>query len=280
MALTITNDTPNTFSSNDSDANARRVRLRPKPGNAVNIVYGTGLLNPLRTTNGLVWPYQPTITYAQDVTYTNIDLVHTNQEMYAYTRTNAVKLVVDGQFSVQNQTEGVYALACIHFLRTVTKMYFGQTDQNAGTPPPILLFDAYGDFMFNQLPVIVTNFSVTLPNDVDYMPINVNNLSTLQSITQPGDPYLGNNNATVGTTADQISYSANAAALQVGYNYLSQAQPNGSVWLPTAFGITVNITVQNTPSVLRQQFNLDSFRSGQLLLSTNKGVGQQIGGWI
>ena len=80
----------NAFSTNESDANARRVRLRPKTG-AVNTIYGSGLINPLRSTNGMVWPYQPTITYAQDVSYTNIDLVHTNQEMYAYTRTNAVK---------------------------------------------------------------------------------------------------------------------------------------------------------------------------------------------
>lgn len=243
------------FVTNQSDANGRRARLRAKPGAAVNLIYGSGLINPLRNTNGLVWPYQPTVTYSQDVSYTNIDLVHTNQEMYAYTRTNAVKLTVDGQFSVQNQTEGVYAVACIHFLQTVVKMYFGQTDTNAGTPPPILLFDAYGDYMFNQLPVIVTNFSVSLPNDVDYFPVDVLNLST------------GSTTTTNGT----ISMATNTDALGIGYNNLDADQPAGSVWLPTVFNITVGLTVQNTPSVLRQNFNLDAFRSGQLM---------QGGGWI
>ena len=247
----------NAFSTNESDANARRVRLRPKTG-AVNTIYGSGLINPLRSTNGMVWPYQPTITYAQDVSYTNIDLVHTNQEMYAYTRTNAVKLTVDGQFSVQNQTEGVYAIACIHFLQTITKMYFGQNDTNAGTPPPILLFDAYGDYMFNQLPVIVTNFAVTLPNDVDYIPINMDYLST-------------------GSAAD-VSTATNYQALTAGYNFLDTAQHSGSVWLPAVFNISASLTVQNTPSILRQVFNLDKFRSGELMKSSTGG--SQSGGWI
>ena len=260
------------FVNNNSDANARRVRLRPKPA-AVSTIYGSGLINPLRNTNGLVWPYQPTITYAQDVSYTNIDLVHTNQELYAYTRTNAVKLSVDGQFSVQNQTEGVYALACIHFLQTVTKMYFGQTDPNAGTPPPILLFDAYGDYMFNQLPVIVTNFAVTFPNDIDYVPIDVSYLSTQQITTGA----TTENNATTGQAATAISIATNLAALGVGYNYLEADQPSGSVWLPALFNISASLTVQNTPAVLRQSFNLDKFRSGQLMSSGTSGTG---GGWI
>lgn len=251
-----------TITSNDSDTNARHVRLRPKPGalTAGYNIYGNGIITPLRATNGMVWPYQPTVTYSQDVSYTAIDLVHTNQEMYAYTRTNAVKLTVDGQFSVQNQTEGVYAMACIHFLQTVSKMNFGQTDPNAGTPPPVLLFDAYGDFMFNQLPVIVTNFAVTLPNDVDYVPININ--------------YL---NSPTSQSNQSINYqNTDTAALGKMYNFLSQSQTSGSIWLPALFNITVSITVQNTPSALRTAFNLDQFRSGALMQNTSGGTQ----GWI
>ena len=247
-----------TITSNDSDIQGRRVRLRPKPAAALTI-YGSGIITPLRNTNGLVWPYQPTITYSQDINYTSIELVHTNQEMYAYTRTNAVKLSVDGAFSVQNQTEGVYAIACIHFLQTVSKMNFGSTDTNAGTPPPILLFDAYGDFMFNALPVIVTNFSVTLPNDVDYVPIN--------------RAYLSTDNSNGSTSIDYTK--TDIAALGDGYDFLQQSQ-SGSIWLPAMFNISVSITVQNTPAVLRNNFNLDQFRSGQLMQNNNNGTA----GWI
>lgn len=229
-----------TNSNNAVSADSRRVRLRPKPAAMTAIVGNSSILNPLKSTNGMVWPYQPSISYSQEVNYQDVSMTHTNQEFYAYTRTNAVKLTCEGEFSVQNQTEGLYTLACLHFLRTVTKMYFGQ-GSNLGTPPPVLFFDAFGEYMFNQLPVIVTGFTANMPKDVDYVPIDLSN--------------LGNTiNPNVLTELVQGSTSNNA----------------GQVWLPALFNISVNLTVQNTPAKLRT-FNLDEFRSGSLL----KG-----GGWI
>lgn len=248
--------------TNDSDAEGRRVRLRPKP-DAAYVIYGTGgILDPLRNTNGMVFPYQPTITYQQDVSYTSIDLVHTNQELYAYTRTNAVKLTVSGQFSAQNQTEGAYALACIHFLRTVTKMWFGASP-NPGTPPPVLLFDAYGQYMFNQLPVIVTSFSVGLPNDVDYVPVNLkqNGISGSLSTGLQNDK-----RSMVEKTASLNTYAILPDVRKMSSTMFKQNLDSTSdyVWLPAVFTIDVSITVQNTPSRLRQ-FNLDQFKTGALL---------------
>jgi hypothetical protein len=247
--------------SNNNDAAGRRVRLRPKP-DAIATIYGAGgLLAPLRETNGMVFPYQPTITYSQDVNYTTIDMVHTNQEFYAYTRTNAVKMTVSGQFTVQNQTEGVYSMACIHFLRTVTKMWFGQ-GARAGTPPPVLLFDAYGTYMFNQLPVIVTNFSIGLTNDVDYVAVDLANTSA------PGNSNkLFDEVGSLLTRTPQINAFERSQNLTY-YNTTTQRKnltsSAGYVWLPAVFTIDVSITVQNTPSRLRQ-FDLDKFKTGALL---------------
>ena len=120
----------------------------------------------------MIWPYTPTITYAQDVTYESMGSVHTNQEMMAYTRTPATKLTVAGTFTSQTQREATYNLACIHFLRLATKMSFGASNQpQPGTPPPVLFFDAHGGGMFRSLPVVITNFSVTLPNEPDYVTV-------------------------------------------------------------------------------------------------------------
>lgn len=229
--------------NNNADAQGRRVRLRPKPGAMTQIIGNSPILAPIAKGNGMFWPYQPMISYQQEVDYQQVDMTHTNQEFYAYKRTSAVKLSVEGEFTVQNQSEGLYALACIHFLRTVSKMYFGQTNSAPlGTPPPVLLFDAYGQYMFNQLPVIVTQFSVTMPKEPDYVPIDLSNLG--QTIVQ-GMPTSG--------TIDK-GLTGN----------------NGYVWLPAVFSITVALTVQNTPARLRQ-FNLDTFRSGALLKN---------GGWL
>jgi len=252
----------------DSDAQGRRVRLRPKPA-AVDLIYGTsGLLQPLRTTNGLTWPYQPTITYDSTVEYSSIDMVHVNQEILGYTKTPAIKMTVAGAFSVQNQQEGIYALASIHFLQTVTKMYFG-TGSNLGIPPPVLLFDAYGQYMFNALPVLVTNFTVELPNDVDYVPVN---LANIQTYTQ-----LQTQTNTVGysqtqTTTQLSSYQNAASAAYVASNMFTSSlqSPAGYIWLPSVFTLTVGITVQNTAKRLRA-FNLEDFRTGALM---------KTGGWI
>jgi hypothetical protein len=111
-------------------------------------------------------------------------------------------------------------------------MYFGQ-GSNLGTPPPILLFDAYGQYMFNRLPVIVTAFTANMPKDVDYVPIDVSNIA--EAAVQRGRPAPG------------------AATATVPY-----------VWLPSVFTISVSMTVQNTPAKLRQ-FDLDKFRNGSLL---------------
>jgi hypothetical protein len=245
---TFTDAAPGAYNiENLNDAGGRRVRLRPKYA-ALDRIYGTAnstnLLSPLRSRNGIVWPYQPDIQMSQEVHYTNIEMIHANQDFLSYKNTPSPKFTVTGEFTVQSQDDGLYALACIHFLRTVTKMYFGSNDSNAGTPPPILLFDAYGAYMFNNLPVIITTFSVSLPKDVNYIPINVLNL---------------NPNSTTSYDWSNISN-----------DYFGTTPTTDIAWLPTFFTLTVGLTVQNSPSKLRS-FNLDNFRSGSLIKQ---------GGWI
>jgi hypothetical protein len=233
---------------NLQDTAGRRVRLRAKPG-ATSTIYGSGLASILNSTNGMVFPYQPTITYQQEVTYQNIEMVHTNQDFLAYTRTPALKIQVDGEFSVQNQSEGRYALACIHFLRMVSKMWFGgsslESRSKQGTPPPVLLFDAYGQYMFNQLPVVVTQFSVSLPKDVDYVPVKI---------------------GSAGTTAQAAPLASDiySTMSMINSNNVSEDTSVGYAWLPALFTIQVQLTVQNTPQRLRA-FDMARFRDGWLL---------------
>ena len=229
---------------NQGDAQGRRVRLRPKPGGESFVYSDSPILSQLKATSGMIWPYQPVITYQQEVDYKSMELTHANQDIYAYHRTPSLRLTVDGEFSVQNQTEGMYAFACIHFLRTVTKMNFGETDPRKGTPPPVLLFDAYGQYMFSQLPVIVTGFTVGLPKDVDYVPIDVNNtkLGAIPSVQW----------------RDLTS------------TYLSSRSSGDIIWLPSVFNIQVSLIVQNSPTRLRT-FDLGGFRNGSLLKQ---------GGWV
>lgn len=178
--------------------------------NSKGIADSINILSPLALTGGLVWPYTPTINFSQTVDYTSFDPVHTNQEIYSYVRTKAPMLTVAGNFAVQNQTDAAYALAAIHFLRTIVKMSFGNS-QNPGTPPPIMIFSSYGEYMFNDVPVIIQAFTVDFDSQVDYIQV-----------------------------------------------------PNTDTVVPSMFLLNVSLVVQNTPDRLRQ-FNLEKFRSGQLL---------------
>lgn len=126
------------------------------------------LLSILKDTNGLVFPYTPTINVSQGVDYENVRLVHTNMDVLAYSRTPSVEINITAKFSVQSAWEGRYAIAALHFLRTVSKMDFGEkAGAKAGTPPPMLLLSGYGTYMFNDLRVVLKNHSYTFDENVD-----------------------------------------------------------------------------------------------------------------
>lgn len=218
----VTNQSNNTI----TDA-AARVVLSPQPVAMQQILgmNGTSLLTPLYATNGLLFPYSPQITFNQDVEYDATNMVHTNFDFYTYRKTPSVKLQIQGKFAIQTQSDGLYALACIHFLRVVSKMYFGQNDtengvnngsSNAGTPPPVLLLNGYGTYMFNNLRVIVTAHSWSYDSSMD-------------------------------TVIIPVTYGG------------------GNVRLPVVFDLSVSLIVQQTPTAWRTQFDLGLFRSGALM---------------
>lgn len=273
---------PSTGGSNTPQQNAqdRVVSLRPKPA-AASRVYGNGILNPLKDVGGLIWPYTPSITYQHPITYETVSVTHANQDFHIYSRTPAVNLQVSGEFSVQNQQEGAYALAAIHFLRTMAKMNFGETDPQAGTPPPVLLFNAYGPFVFKDVPVIVKDFSTEFPQDVDYVQVNVTGSSSQTSAARVTDNRIIAERlppipATVVRTAEGGLRLPGAAAasyfegpdrrvignVSTQPGVTSAAPVSYTVWLPAVFKITCSMVVQHTPNELRKRFNLPKYING------------------
>ena len=136
------------------------------------MVYDGKVFEPLVGTAGMIWPYLPTITMSHSASYDTIQTTHTNYPFYAYKNSQVDDITISGQFSVQSQDEALYWLASVHFLKTVTKMYFGQGN-NLGNPPPICTLNGYGDFVYKNVSVIVKSFSVTLEKDVDYIAAQV-----------------------------------------------------------------------------------------------------------
>jgi hypothetical protein len=242
----------------------RKVSLRPKPGGAAR-VYGSGLLTPIKNTDGLVWPYTPSITYNQPVNYQTMTTVHANQDFHVYGNTPAVSLQVAGDFTVQNQLEGWYAHAALHFFRTVTKMNFGDSDPNAGTPPPVLLFNAYGPFVFNDVPVIVKDFTVEFPDSVDYVEVKINGMGKTTTPAVPARPEIvireavPESNDGPGTPALPRLVKPAREAIPAGTKNAAQSY---IVWLPSMFKITCTLIVQHNPKDLRSRFNLPEYING------------------
>jgi hypothetical protein len=145
-------------------------RVRLDLGKTNNNFYKSPLLLPLQKTNGVVFPYTPQLAITHTATYVPSPITHANFQHYTYANSDVGAINITGDFTAQNEVEGQYLLAVIHFFRAVTKMYFGgDKSPRAGTPPPILFLTAHGPMLFNRVPVVVTSFVSTFPSDANYL---------------------------------------------------------------------------------------------------------------
>ncbi len=154
-----------------------RARLRPKNGGK-NIFYGakseSSILGLIKQSNGLIWQYTPNITYSGTVNYHQAQMQGMNYPINTYNLSNIEGINVDSEFTANDIYEAQYMLAMITFLKICTKSYFGDAAAASGrygTPPPVMLFEYLGDQMFNKVPVVVSNYSFTFAEDVDYVPV-------------------------------------------------------------------------------------------------------------
>jgi hypothetical protein len=143
----------------------------------VGAVYNAPFYGPgaaLYRTRGILFPYTPNISVSQQVDYSQYDLVHTNYQQNAYSKTRNPNIQLTGMFVSQTPAEALYTIGVLHFLRVVTKMNFGRDDPDAGTPPPVLEFSAYGTYNFRRVPVLVGSFSYVYEDGVDYVEVESN----------------------------------------------------------------------------------------------------------
>lgn len=124
--------------------------------------------NTVKTTGGVVWPYLPNITVSTKANYSTIDPVHNNFPFQAYKNSAVDDITIDGEFSCETEADAYYWIGATTFFRTVTKMFYGSSSFQ-GSPPPVCQLSGYGSSVFNQVPVIIKNFSVTFKDDVNYI---------------------------------------------------------------------------------------------------------------
>jgi hypothetical protein len=240
-----------------------RVVLRLAPG--ANYLYAApnaGLLQPLKTTNGVVFPYTPTITTAYRADYQNYDLTHSNYRGYFYKSSYMDDIQLGCTFTSQSTADAAYVLAVIHFFRSVTKMFYGQ-DAQRGSPPPLVYLSGLGDYQFNNHPCVVSQFNYKLPADVDYIssgsPNNLGlNLQPLQNLYS----------TTLNAVAPTVTRLATAFLPRGAENERPaplQALLSNPTYVPSKIDIDIVLKPIQTRSQVSKQFSLKNFANGNLL---------------
>lgn len=121
---------------------------------------------------GLIFEATPNINITHSASYNPISLPHSNYDYHSYSKSAIQDITLDADFYARDIHSADKLLAIMHFLRTFSKMNFGIYDSNKGMPPQIFRFSAYGQYMFQNVPVTIRNVSLPLTNDVDYIMTN------------------------------------------------------------------------------------------------------------
>ena len=265
-------------------SNDWRARLYlPGMDDGNNSVFSQGdILKPIKNSNGLVFPYTPTITISHSATYTEQALTHQNYQFMAYQNSKVSEIQINGDFFVQDWNEAKYWIAAVHFLRSVTKMYAGNNEY-VGNPPPILKFSAYGEYVFKNIPVVVKSFTVTLPKEVDYISVDMNKPGPGESTSPGGSGSGGSNLDKISANAKLLSSIATAVGATTAGQVLSFLSNGSNVSKSVSDGAggassikgtavapshvpaqsTFNVTVMPIYSRTQiRQFNLEEFVKG------------------
>ena len=192
------------------------------------------LLKPLYGMKGIFWPLTPTMIIQHSANYNPLAQTHSNYPFQAYQNSQVDQMNIIGEFPVQNQQDAAYWVATVNFLRTVTKMFFVKDDELKGNPPPILHLSAYGDHMFDKVPVVINTFNVELRAGIDYI-----------------------------STRQDTVYTKKANAFHNVHK--DQFDPNAmdQTWAPTLSNISVLVTPIYSREAIKN-FNLREFALGKL----------------
>jgi hypothetical protein len=250
-------------SQNIYNQNDWRVRLQLAPG--ANYLYldpgNEGILKPLVDTQGVLFPYTPSILVNYAASYDAADIVHSNYKIFQYKNSSVDNFQISCDFTAQDTFEANYLLAVIHFLRSMTKMFYGQ-DQNPvnGTPPPLCYLTGMGAFQFDRHPLAITSFNYNLPTDVDYIPAGstptISGTQTPQTGGQPSTRYGPN-------------ISAGGRPPPPVFKPLAQG-PSDPTYVPTRMSISIGASPIVSRNDISNNFSLKKYGTGELLRGSKR----------
>jgi hypothetical protein len=142
-------------------------------------------------------------------------------------------------------------------------------DPKAGNPPPIVFLNGYGNYVFKNVPVAITNFQVQLPKDCDYISCDVvgsaagaiagitDSIGGLAGTLGGAIPGLSGITSTVGNIAGGIGQIASLA----GTFGIGGSTKGGKAYVPTKSTFTITLQTMYSRTSVRN-FSLDRFVTG------------------
>lgn len=234
-----------------------RVKLSLSGATFAQLFAGSpGATETIMQNKGIVWPVTPFINMSHSANYDSRGVIHNNYPYYAYQNSQVDQITISGSFPVSDQRSGHNWLGTLHFLRTVTKMYYGK-GANQGNPPPICRLNGYGDFVYKDVPVVVTNFNVELREAVDYIGVSVPTTTGGSKTTKSEKANKAGGGPAGMTTSEAKSSGAGGESSGGSINYV-----------PTDSLIAVTCLPVYSRNKISNKFNLKSFAAGKL---TNDG---------
>jgi hypothetical protein len=268
-AQSTTQDTENKKTQDDW-----RVRLSLAPSSTY--LYNAkpaGILEYLKATNGVVFPYVPQIQVTYAANYETSDIVHSNYKLIQYKNSAVDQISITGDFTAQDTYEANYMLAVIHFFKSVTKMFYGR-DQipKPGTPPPLCYLSGLGDFQFDNHPLVISSFNYSLPNDVDY--IRASGPTLMPGVDSSAYNAKGSEMSPSERRLQGGPNPPNVGAIQsdpIWRNTNTNIQPT---YVPTKLQIVITAFPMVTRNDISNRFSVRDYATGALLQgSKNKGGG-------
>lgn len=251
-----------------------RVKLRLAP--QATYLYkdpNPGILAPLAVTDGIIFPYTPTIDVQYRADYTNYSPTHSNYMHYFYKGSSVQTVQLQAEFTAQDTVEAEYLLATIHFLKSCSKMFYGQ-DPQRGSPPPLVYLTGLGEYQFNEAPCAITEFNLNLPNDVNYIRARSRHIKrddALQFQKPLATSTTNGNFSALNRLKTAVTNALNGASapLQAGAQPFRPSPGNlgskGATYVPTKMSMTINMLPIVSRQQVSQQFSLKEYANGNLI---------------
>lgn len=265
---------------------AKDWRVRISLAKSADYLYrakNAGILSPLKETEGVIFPYMPTIQVGYTAKYDSQLPTHSNYMIHNYQGSSVDGLTITGDFTAQSVPEANYLLAVIHFFKSATKMFYGKDDPNRGVPPPLLYLSGLGQYQFDNHPMVLTNFTYSLPVDVDYIdaysldsgatPSTAINGVSLVPFVQPQRNIRPTNIFDGASRLLSGNKKIQAGGTQLLNTFKSLDSVKSITRVPSKISISLTLHPMITRKAVVNSFNLQDYATGKLLRGSERAGG-------